>query len=64
MNMFQRLAFADISEFLAYLPEEELQLVNEMRCLIGEVFPRYSEKLAYNVPFYYHRKRMCFIWPL
>lgn len=63
MNKFQKLSFSDVAEFLDYLPEDELQIVESLRQLIHETFPTYKEKLAYNVPFYYGRKRICYIWP-
>lgn len=55
--------FASVHDFLAYLPEEQLEIVDLLRVLVLEVHPAAREKLAYNVPFYYHPKRFCFIWP-
>ena len=55
--------FANVQEFLAYLPDEQLEIVELLRALVQEVHPAAREKLAYNVPFYYHPKRFCFIWP-
>jgi hypothetical protein len=59
----QPVAFGSISEFLQYLPEQELQLVEALRNLVFECIPDGTEKLAYNVPFYYRYSRICFIWP-
>ncbi|TAI49208.1 DUF1801 domain-containing protein [Flagellimonas allohymeniacidonis] len=63
MNKFQKVAFANVEEFLDFLPEDELQIVNFLRQLIHNCFLEYKEKLAYNVPFYYRNKRICCIWP-
>ncbi|WP_343485944.1 DUF1801 domain-containing protein [Allomuricauda sp. d1] len=63
MNKFQKVKFDSVEEFLGYLPQEELDIVTRLRGLIAETFPQYREKLAYNVPFYYNHRRICFIWP-
>jgi hypothetical protein len=59
----QPMAFKSIPEFLHYLPEDQLQLVEALRNLVFECLPGCTEKLAYNVPFYYRYSRICFIWP-
>ncbi len=46
-----------------FLPEDQFNIVMKLKELIGHSFPRYREKLSYNVPFYYNRKPICFIWP-
>jgi len=63
MNKFQQIKFQNIDEFLDFLPEAEFTMVNLLRDIIAHTFPKYTEKLAYNVPFYYNPKRICFIWP-
>ncbi|TLX73654.1 DUF1801 domain-containing protein [Labilibacter sediminis] len=63
MNRFQNIKFSSVDDFLEYLPEEELEIVEFIRQLIGSCMPYYKEKLAYNVPFYYGKKRILFIWP-
>ncbi len=55
--------FASVHDFLAYLPEEQLEIVEVLRALVMEVHPTARERLAYNVPFYYMPKRFCYIWP-
>jgi hypothetical protein len=59
----QPMAFKSIPEFLHYLPEDQLQMVEALRNLVLECIPDGTEKLAYNVPFYYRYSRICFIWP-
>jgi hypothetical protein len=59
----QPMAFKSIPEFLHYLPEDQLQMVEALRNLVLDCIPDGTEKLAYNVPFYYRYSRICFIWP-
>ncbi len=63
MNKFQNVSFKSISDFLSYLPEEELFIVERLRELIFDCIPDAKEKLSYNVPFYSRFSRICFIWP-
>lgn len=63
MNKFQPFNFRNMDEFREHLPDNELQIFSFLRQLIDESFPHYTEKLAYNVPFYYGHTRICFIWP-
>lgn len=63
MNKFQPVNFADLNDFFAFLPKEELQIVKALRELILECIPNAKEKLSYNVPYYSINKRICFIWP-
>ncbi len=62
-NKFQPVDYRDVEDLLSQLPSEELLLVNYLRNLILETLPQVKEKLAYNVPFYYLKKRIAFIWP-
>ena len=63
MNKFQPLHFPDINAFLEYLPSDELEIVLALRGLIFEALPHCTEKLAYNVPYYYLNSRAVFLWP-
>lgn len=63
MAKFQSLSFSTVGEFLDYLPENELQIVEALRDLVLEAIPECREKLSYNVPYYYRFARICFIWP-
>jgi hypothetical protein len=62
-NKIQQINFQSIEDFLAYLPEEERQVVQALRSIVRSVLPDGQEKLAYNVPFYYRHTRICYIWP-
>ena len=59
----QKVKFGSVNEFLDYLPEEELVVVEALREIILETIPNVREKLSYNVPFYHRFKAMCFLWP-
>lgn len=62
-NKFQNVEFNTIDDFLEFLPSSELKIVEVLRNLIFSSIPDCREKLAYNVPFYYKKKNICFIWP-
>ena len=59
----QKIKFASVRDFLAHLPEDELAIVEALRAIVLDCLPDAHEKLAYNVPFYYRHRRICFIWP-
>lgn len=64
MNRFQPgIKFKTVDDFLEYLPDLEREIVEALRELIFSCLPDIEERLAYNVPFYYARKRLFFIWP-
>jgi len=59
----QNVDFAGVEEFLAFLPEEELKIVERLRKIVFSCIPDCTEKLNYNVPFYKIHSNICFIWP-
>jgi hypothetical protein len=59
----QNVSFKTIDEFLEYLPEDELAIVQFLREMILDSIPEAKEKLTYNVPYYSGKKRICFVWP-
>ncbi len=59
----QSVSFRSVDEFLEYLPQDELQIVERLRALVFDSIPGVTEKLSYNVPFYKGNKNICFIWP-
>lgn len=63
MNKIQPTKFNGIGEFLDFLPSDELKIVEHLRNIIFEALPECTEKLAYNVPYYYLHSRVCFVWP-
>lgn len=63
MNPFQHVFFDTVEEMLHYVKPEERRLVEKLREIVLTCLPDATEKLAYNVPFYYRYARICFIWP-
>lgn len=63
MSKMQDVSFRNVEEFLDYLPEHELAIVERLRTIILDSLPHCEERLAYNVPYYYLNARICFIWP-
>ena len=59
----QPMKFQSVEEFLDHLPENEKLMVLILRELILECIPDCTEKLSYNVPYYFRNKRVVFIWP-
>ena len=59
----QDVSFRDVDDFLEYIPENELKVVELLRDLCNECLPQSREKLSYNVPFYSLNKRIAYIWP-
>lgn len=55
--------FNSIEDFLEYLPQSERSIVDSLRSLIMSCIPEATERLSYNVPYYYRYSRICFIWP-
>ncbi len=56
--------FRSFLEFWEYLPPGERIITDVLRQIILENLPPdCKEKLTYNVPFYYGKKRICLIWP-
>lgn len=55
--------FRDLSDLLNYLPENERRLTVYLRDMVLECLPNCTEKISYNVPYFYLNKSVCFIWP-
>jgi hypothetical protein len=50
-------------DFYYNLPEEEKAIVSRLRSIVQSVAPELTEKISYNVPYYFRHTRVCFIWP-
>lgn len=59
----QPFSYRDADDLGYSLQGEEKKIFTLLRHLILENLPGCREKLAYNVPFYYLNRRVCFIWP-
>jgi hypothetical protein len=64
MNFQKGLKFKSLLEFWEYIPQEERIIVDVLRQIVLKNLPSYcKEKLSYNVPYYYGKRRICLIWP-
>jgi uncharacterized protein YdhG (YjbR/CyaY superfamily) len=54
----------DVEDFIAELPADEKLIVKRLRSIILETEPRLQEKFSYGVPYFFHNRRVCFIWPI
>jgi uncharacterized protein YdhG (YjbR/CyaY superfamily) len=52
-----------VQDFIAALPRDEKIIVSRLRSLILDIDPRIQEKLSYGVPYFFHHRRICFLWP-
>lgn len=52
-----------MEEFIIALPRAEQLIVRKLRKLILDSDPRIREQFSYGVPYYFNRRRVCFIWP-
>lgn len=59
----QGVSFRNIDDFLAFLPENELAIVEALRSIVADCIPDCKEKLSYNVPYFSRYYRICLIWP-
>lgn len=56
--------YRSVVELWEHLPPSERALMDVLRQIILATLPgTCTERLAYNVPFYYGRRRICLIWP-
>lgn len=64
MSFQKGIKFRSMLEFWEWLPEDERIIADVLRQVILERLPEgFIEKLTYNVPFYYGKRRICLIWP-
>lgn len=64
MSFQNGIKFRSLVEFWDYLPEEERIITDVLRQIILENLPpNCKEKLTYNVPFFYGKRRICLVWP-
>ncbi len=59
----QNVSFESVDDFLAFLPDDELNIVKALRQIVFSCIPDLTEKLSFNVPFYSRHRSLCFIWP-
>lgn len=59
----QNAAFQNMAELLAFLPENQLVVVQFLRELIFDTIPNIKERLSSDIPFYSVHKGVCYIMP-
>ncbi len=59
----QDVSFRDVDDFLEFLPKDERKIVDVLRNLVFQCLPDAREKLSYNVPYFFGKQRIAFIWP-
>jgi hypothetical protein len=64
MSYQRGLKFQSLVQLWDYIPADERIIVDVLRQIVLENLPKTCiEKLAYNVPCYYGKRRICIIWP-
>jgi hypothetical protein len=64
MSYQNGIKFQSFVEFWEYLPENERIITDVLRQIVLANLPDgCKEKLTYNVPYYYGKRRICLIWP-
>ena len=59
----QKVKYVTFEEFLEDLSQNDRDIVLKLREIIYTTLPNVKEKFSYNVPYYYLKKNICFIWP-
>ncbi len=59
----QNVSFKSVAELLAFLPDDQLEIVETLRELVFTTIDGVKERLSFNVPFYRLHKSICYIWP-
>lgn len=54
----------EVEHFILQLEPGERTIVQRLRSLILDSDPRIREKLSYGVPYFFHHRRICFLWPV
>ncbi len=62
-SKMQNVAFRNVGELLAFLPEDQLLVTGALRELVLGCIPKVQERLSFNVPFYRKHRAICYIWP-
>jgi hypothetical protein len=53
----------DVENLINDLPSDERVITKRLRSIILDADPRIQEKLSYGVPYFFHNRRICFVWP-
>lgn len=52
-----------IDEFIDNLPTEEKKIARRLRMIILNTDPKIREQFSYKVPYFFRKRRVCYIWP-
>ena len=52
-----------LSDFLLTLSDHERLIVNRLHEIITQSAPELECRFSYKVPYYFGRRRVCFVWP-
>lgn len=59
----QDFKFQSYVEFYDFLTPEHQQITSLLKDIILDTIPDVKEKLSWNVPFFYKKKTICYVWP-
>lgn len=62
-NRYQNVCFTSLEDCYSYVKIQELEIMQLLRQIIVETIPNCTEKLSYNVPYFYGHSRICYLWP-
>lgn len=60
---FQDFKFHSVEEMIETLPNDQKEITQVLRSLFLDSPYNLNEKLSFNVPFYFSKKSIGFIWP-
>jgi len=52
-----------IKKFITTLPQDQKEMFIMLREIVLGTYPAFEEKFGFGVPYYYIKKKVCFIWP-
>ncbi len=53
----------DFADLIGELHGEEKLITQRLRSIILETGPQLREKISFGVPYFYHNRQVCFVWP-
>jgi hypothetical protein len=53
----------EVEDIIAVLPQDERLILKRLRSIILDTDPHVQERISFGVPYYYHNRRICFLWP-
>lgn len=52
-----------MNDFLNSIRQDEKLILLTLREIIQNTAPKLKEKFSYNVPYYFGKQRVCYLWP-